>query len=143
MNQLYLEVAEWRKPKIEEATEIFSEPGRIIQYEGGTKVDYSSHWFVFAKAEYGGYVLYVKNGGGEERLNLSHRIKAIVPALNAMSSDERFLMFWEMMDIEHKARREAAANEAMRYQAAFVDGRLKKRKLPAQGRVRVWIEPKL
>lgn len=139
---LRTETAEWRKPKLVEGDiEIFSEPGRVIRYNEHTAVDYASHWFVLTKAQFGGYSLYVKHGGGEERLNLRHKMREILPGLHAMTSDQRFLLFWTLKDIDHEAAREARESEAAKYRAAFVDGRLKKRKLPARGVVKVWIEP--
>jgi hypothetical protein len=39
------------------------------------------------------------------------------------------------------SRRAGADSTAAEYRRAFAEGRLKKRKMPARGAVKVWIEP--
>lgn len=137
------ELDEWRKPKIEEGEkELFSEPGRVLPGGSNYSVDYRSHWFVVTKGEYGGYALHVKHGGGQERVKLPYFMLTLAPGFAELTSDQRFLLFWALLDVHHNAQREAKEIEAGRYRVAFVEGRLKKRKYPRQATIKVWIEPK-
>lgn len=52
-----------------------------------------------------------------------------------------FLLCWYLIDSAKTNRQFGYENAKQEYTTAFVDGRLKKRKLPAQGKVKVWIEP--
>ncbi len=126
----------WRQPKIEEGDAlIFSEHGRVLD-----NTCYRSHWFCVVKAQHGGYFLLVKHGGGEERFQIgwSNRIaSALVP----LDSDSRYLLLYTLYHAHSTAKREARENTSATYNKAFVDGRLKKRKFPARGITKVWIEP--
>jgi hypothetical protein len=60
------------------------------------------------------------------------------------SQDDRgaFWLCWYLIDVARSAHAAGRQEAAKEYREAFVDGRLKKRKLPARDDVKVWIEPK-
>ena len=135
----------WRQPPTEAGEEVvLHEPGRIVPHSaddpirGGT--DCRSHCFKVVKPEYGNYTLVVSHGAGVERVGLGWR-RVVVDGLAAMDSDARFRFLWMILDVHHNAERAAAEKTAAHYRKAFVEGRLKKRALPKQGKVKVWIEP--
>ncbi len=129
----------WREPKMQD-TDVLkrSECGRIV-----FNIDYRSHWFVLVKGQFGGHALLVKHGGGEERIQMpmcnDGQLARIIASLN---SDDAYLLMHHLFDIHKDARRAGESATATEYRHAFVDGRLKKRKHPAKGVVKVWIEPK-
>jgi len=129
----------WRKPTIKAGdVELFSEYGRIIG-----NVDYRSHWFVLVKSETGSQAaLIVKHGGGEERIPLGYTSGLnAVKSFSALDSEGRYLTMHLLYRIHTEARRMAAEETRATYNRAFVDGRLKKRKLRGVASVKVWIEP--
>jgi hypothetical protein len=137
MTLIPYETEAWREPKhYETDTVVCSEHGRIAY-----NIDYRSHWFVLVRGEFKHYALLVKHGGGEERIPM--------PAVNfgftadvifSLPSDERYLMLHHLYDVYLHARREAEDATAAKFKRAFVDGRLKKRRLPRRGYTKVWIE---
>ena len=124
---------------------VFDEPGRICyrteERKPGSGVDCRSHWFRIVKNG-GAYALLVHHGGGEERIALGYSYKAgpIAEGMALMSSDARYWLMHQMLDLNHDAKR---ATES-RYHSAFVNGRLKKRRVSggsrAMARYSVWIE---
>ena len=48
---------------------------------------------------------------------------------------------WTFLDVHHAAETKGAQDAARTYREAFVDGRLKKRRLPSKNATKVWIEP--
>jgi hypothetical protein len=134
----------WREPKPDEDdTVIFSEHGRSLD-----KTDYRSHWFMMVKAQVGGYSLLVHHGGGQERFDLGHlhfyrgEYSRIIRAMEAMDTDARYLMLYTFYDIATDARRREGARVAAEMKLAFVEGRLKKRKIRGQSAYKVTIEPR-
>lgn len=126
-----------RQPVIEAGDiEVYSEHGRDIE-----NVCYCSHWFKIVRAEFGGFYLLVRHGGGEERVRLSHK-KIVINSLAKLESDERYLLMWQMLDIKHESERAAISETRQEIEEAFVGGRLKKRYYPKRGITKVWIEPK-
>ncbi len=127
---------EWRKPTLHpDDAEVFSECGRICY-----NIDYRSHWFVLIQSR-GLFTLIVKHGGGEERINMPRvNFKVTAQAMIHLSSDDRYVMLHSLYDIHKQAKRDAETETAQEYRKAFVDGKLRKRKLPARGVVKVWIE---
>lgn len=136
MSERY-ELEAWREPKRLETDELIrSEHGRIAY-----NIDYRSHWLTLVKGEHRHYAILVKHGGGEERLELTAvNASVIAGIIAALSSDEAYLLMYKMIDIHKAAAKTAMEETATKYRAAFVDGRLKKRKLPAQGVTKVWID---
>jgi hypothetical protein len=112
---------------------IHDEPGRC-----GHGTDSHSHHFRLVKARYGGYSLLVRHGSGDQRVGLGYR-RAIPDLAATLDSDARYWLFqalWHtVQDAEVAAR---AACTAMWRQAA-ADRRIKTRRLPARGTVKVWI----
>jgi len=71
-------------------------------------------------------VLYVRHGGGWQRLRLDDKITMAMTSLIALDRGrEAFFLAWGLFD----AVRDATATEWMRVAGAFVDGRLKKRRV--------------
>jgi hypothetical protein len=130
------ELEAWRAPTLQEGdVEIFSEPGRIA-----FNVDYRSHWFKLVQVRCGWYYLLVQHGGGEERHKLATKPQ-FVETLACLSSDLRYLTLHNYLNIIHEAQSVARYNAIDEYRKAFVDGRLKKRKMPGRDVCKVWIEP--
>ena len=92
------------------------------------------------KPRFANYTLIVQHGGGVERVDLGYS-RRTVNAFDHMDSDTRFRLMWSILDVHTNAQREAAAATARTFQDAFIQGRLKKRHLPARGTTKVWIEP--
>jgi hypothetical protein len=129
------ETVEGRKPTIGlEDKELFSEHGRILD-----NVCYRSHWFVLVKAEYGGFFLLVKHGAGEERISLGFS-KKYQTMMQQMDSDTRYYMMHALMQAWHDGEKKGRNEATAVYRTAFAEGRLKKRKLPNQSKIKVWIE---
>jgi hypothetical protein len=82
----------------------------------------------------------VNHGGGWEVWRGDYMLAA---ALARYGDDDMgaFWLCWYLIDIARTARKIGAEATAAEYKQAFVDGRLRKRKLPAQGKIKVWIEP--
>ncbi len=68
--------------------------------------------------------------------------KVTAAIIASLPSDEAYLLMHHLFDINYNAKKAAHDATAYEYREAFVDGRLKKRKLPARGVVKVWIEDK-
>lgn len=131
-----------RRPTIpEDEAIIFDEPGRVLPPlkgdHGGTCC--RSHHFVVTRPRFGRPTLRVKHGGGEESWPLGWDQRA-VDGLDKLPSDERYRLLWVIMDAHKDSARQAAEQTARRYEQAFVDGRLKKRKRRGSDRYKVWIE---
>jgi hypothetical protein len=131
----------WRAPTLVDGDElIFCEHGRILDAQTDRGVDCRSHWFRVVKSRLGLYLLLVKHGGGEEHIPFGYS-RRTVEALHPLSSDARYWLLHEFYRMHRDSREITVRETVTRYQKAFVDGRLKKRKLPARGVVKVWIEP--
>jgi len=115
---------EWRQPTEQAGdTVIFSECGRITH-----KTDFRSHWFKVVKQEYGPACLLVKHGGGEERLRLDYKAEKLIALWSVFTSDERYMMLHMIFDLIKDATGNAKNETARKYQLAFLEGRMKKRK---------------
>jgi len=110
--------------------------GRVIN-----NVCYRSHYFRLVGVKHGGSALLVKHGGGEQRINLKWPPRQLIEGLRDMEPEAQYLALHLIHKISGDAARDAAGNTAKLYEQAFVDGRLKKRKMPRQQAVKVWIEP--
>lgn len=133
-----------RAPALAEGDEmIYCEHGRILyrtpEKKPGDGVDCRSHWFRVVKNG-GMYSLLVRHGGGDERVRLGYAYKQPETIFGPLESDARYWLMHILLDVHHNAERAAAASTASAYKAAFVDGRLKKRKLRGQAAVKVWID---
>jgi hypothetical protein len=134
----------WRQPQAADDEEtLFHEPGRVLPsiHDDVRATDCRSHCFKIVKPRHGDYTLIVRHGGGVERVNLGYS-RRIVNAFRQMDSDSRFRLMWTFLDVYHAAKTEAADATAKTYREAFVEDRLKKRRLPARNATKVWIEPR-
>jgi len=151
-NYSYLE-REWRAPAVDEDDEIvFDEPGRVLPPSkaqcqiGGIMqhgTDCRSHYFRVTRPDpnkfSGKFRLWVQHGSGTESWDLDYD-RRTVEALRELDSDSRYRILWVIM-YAHKTSFEAGAYQAAdRYRTAFVEGRLKKRKVRGSEACKVWIE---
>jgi hypothetical protein len=126
----------WRAPKIKEGdTVLFSECGRVLD------CDYRSHWFMLVKPKFGFYTLLVHHGGGEERIVLT-TFNHIVGILGTLDTHQRYLLLHLLFSIQREARSNATQETANAFKVAFVEGRLKKRKVRGQSAYKVTVETK-
>lgn len=82
----------------------------------------------------------VHHGAGWEVWQGDYMVAA---ALARFGADDMgaFWLCWSMIDLAREAKGAGAEETAAEYRRAFVEGRLRKRKLPGQGKVKVWIDP--
>lgn len=135
------ETADWRAPTVPEGDAIlFDEPGRVLVLKpaGNYDVCYRSYWFRVTRGQFGRPTLRVKHGGGEESWSLPDEL---VKVLAVLDSDARFFVLHAFMDAHKSSARTARESEAGKWRQAAADKRIKTRKLPRQGVVKVWIEP--
>ena len=132
------ETEAWRSPSEDkDETVLFSEHGRILH-----NTCYRAYWFKIVRGgHFGKSYLIVKHGGGQERIALGYRFELLQPAFEAMDSDTRFLMMFEIFTVQGEQAREAAAQQAHYYQRAFLEGRLKKRR--KNNRIRCEVLPEI
>jgi len=132
----------WRAPSVPRGeTILFDEPGRVWDRKsagGNYDVCYRAYHFRVTKCD-GISTLRVKHGGGEEAWRLG---SAMEHALATMSSDARFFVLHAIMCAHHESARREREFTAHEYREAFVEGRLRKRKVRGQAQVKVWIEPR-
>lgn len=115
-------------------------PGFVFE-----NVTYESHTFWLHHVAYArtasdcGILIRVRHGGGWEAWRgdkMLSRIFARIP-----DDHGAFWLCWSLADLERESRAAGYGLAADTFTKAFVDGRLRKRALPKQGRVKVWIEP--
>jgi hypothetical protein len=111
---------------------LFDEPGRC----GGT----DSHAFHYRLVEHCGISLLVRHGGGDERLSLS-TTPAMLQTLTALDSNARYWIFNAIFHAHHDAARDARIVEADTWRTAAAEKRIKTRKFPSRGIIKVWIDP--
>jgi hypothetical protein len=116
-------------------TLIFDEAGRC----GG--LDCHSHHFRVVKTSVMYWIL-VRHGGGNERFNLPTTFRLSLPALQAMTSNERYWLLHTIYSTRRDGEQYGAGRMDERYRAAFAEGRLKKRKMPGRAAFKIWIESK-
>lgn len=112
-------------------TLLFDEPGRC----GGM----DSHCHHYRLVRRYGTELLVRHGGGDERIRVS------LPrgfSFEAMDSNTRYWMLNAMYHAYSDGRQSGSIETARDYRTAFAEGRLRKRALPKQGKVKIWIDPK-
>ena len=111
---------------------LYDEPGRC----GGT--DSHSHHVRVIHPRFGGYVLAVRHGGGDEHVPLGHDAK-LIRALANMDSDGRYWLLIRIFHIWKNATHAAAEKTAAAWRSAAAEKRIKTRKTRAG--VKVWINP--
>jgi hypothetical protein len=121
-------------PALQEGDElVYDEPGRC----GG--LDSHCHHLRVVKARYGGFKLRVRHGGGDEQIDLGSTRMAI-DALSQIDSDSRYWLLLRLYHVQNDAARQAAQRTAETYRQAFIDGRLKKRKMPGRDAYKITLE---
>jgi hypothetical protein len=114
-------------------TLLYDEPGRC----GG--LDSHCHHFRVVLAHGINYLL-VRHGAGDERIDLGSRPG--IKAFCGMDSTSRYWMLQMLYNVQHYAARDAERREHSRWTHAAAEKRIKTRKLPKSGTVKVWIEDK-
>lgn len=103
-------------------------------------MDYRAFYFRIVQDEFkSGRSLLVKHGGGQERISLGFYTHAVA-GFEQLTSDARYHMMHLLYRVHEDAVRMATDQTVMRYNTAFAEGRLKKRKVTGQNMVKVWIE---
>lgn len=85
------------------------------------------------------YSLLVRHGGGDERFRITST-KAFADGLAALDSNSRYWILSAMHSAHRDGADEAQEKESHRWRKAAADKRIKTRKFPARGVVKVWIE---
>ena len=116
-------------------TLLYDEPGRC----GG--LDSHSHHFRVVRTEYGGMVLLVRHGGGDERITAG-LFNVLSAPLAAMSSTDRYWVLHAIYEARGYGMRDAREKENARWRRAAAEKRIKTRKMPGRDAVKVWIEDK-
>ena len=115
---------------------LFDEPGRC----GG--IDAHSHHFRLVKAQYGGFGLLVRHGGGEETVNLGYAVvRQLIPAMREMDSTTRFWLLHTLYTTARDAGELAAGRMEHRWRVAAAEKRIRTRKRRGQNLVEVGIVP--
>jgi hypothetical protein len=120
-----------RRPTIPEGDIIlFEEPGRIIPGTGMvTGTDFRSHYFILSVPFEGGpAVLWVQHGAGEQHWPVGGAAR-LCGVLGALDSDRRFAVLYALHDAHQTSFHQGVATASARYETAFVEGRLRKRKV--------------
>lgn len=111
---------------------LFDEPGRC----GG--LDGHSHHFRIVKRNRIMPFLLVAHGGGEERIELFSLAPAVLADLD---SNQRYWMMYALFRAYRDGTQKATDTERIKWMKAAAEKRIKTRKQPARGNVKVWIEP--
>jgi hypothetical protein len=116
-------------------TLVYDEPGRC----GG--IDSHSHHYRLCETR-GRYYLRVRHGGGDDAVPLSLYGNGLKEAIAALDSNARYWLFNTIYSAHREAEKRGAELEDYRWRLAAAQKRIKTRKQPGQGLVKVWIEPK-
>lgn len=120
---------------------IYDECGRCKpQIDGTGSVDYHSYHFRLVNS-FDLICLLVRHGGGDKRIEIGYSYMRIAELLEPMDSDRRYMMMHAFYSVYMDTERRARETETARWEQAAADKRIKTRRLTAQGRVKVWIEP--
>lgn len=130
-------------------TYTFEPPATAVRLKGFVRegVTYESHTFFVDFGKAGSRTgpdatLYVRHGGGWESLNVRHMTSmALKSLLDAGDTTSAFFLCWELFEQVGNAFTAGARDASERFRKAFIDGRLKKRKLRNREAAQVWIEP--
>jgi len=113
---------------------LYDEPGRC----GG--LDSHSFHFRIVK-QFGTHYLLVRHGGGDERIRLGSRPG--IEVIAKLNSNDRYWILQQLYHVQQRQADEASQNTASKYRSAFVEGRLKKKKVRGQNAYKVTIDPKV
>jgi len=134
-------------PELAEGDQLlFDEPGRCGGRNPDAKpgemgaggLDCHSHHYRLVR--HCGLALLVRHGGGDKRIRLSSTW-AFEQALNSLDSNDRYWVFNALYHAQNDAASHARETERMDWKTAAAEKRIKTRKYPARGVVKVWIEP--
>ena len=112
---------------------IYDEPGRC----GG--IDCHSHHFRLVEW-YASYNLLVRHGAGDERLMFPVTGGQLLPSLETMDSNTRYWLFHSIYSAYSDGRDRMRDELDAHWRAAAAEGRIRTRKLPKRGSVKVWID---
>lgn len=122
-------------PELQDSeTLLFDEPGRC-----GGQDSHSHHYRVISRAA--SLWLLVRHGGGDERMRLSNP-DAVKAALQALDSNGRYWVLGAIFHAQRDAETKAQQATAAIWRQAAAEKRIKTRKLPSRGIVKVWIKEK-
>jgi hypothetical protein len=111
---------------------LFDEPGRC-----GPGLDSHCHHYRLVKNC--GISLLYQHGGGNGRIRISST-STLLEAFGALDSNARYWIFNAIYHAQDDAASDARDRERATWQRAAAQKRIKTRKLPARGTVKVWIE---
>lgn len=119
---------------------VFDEPGRVLVLKprGNYDVDYRSHYLRVTKGEFGGHMLRVRHGAGDESWRLDDTAVAV---LRELDSDARYFLLYAIMRANTDSARAARDATSREWRQATADGRVRRRKVRGQNSYRVSIEP--
>lgn len=84
----------------------------------------------------------MRHGGGTEYYAMDcHLLELHVDSILALDDRTLYAMLYFAWDVRDKAITYGAERASDCFRQAFVEGRLKRRKIPGQNRFKVWIEP--
>jgi hypothetical protein len=117
-------------------TLVYDEPGRC----GG--IDAHSHHFRLVRDRYAiGHSIRVRHGGGEECIGLGCTAEQFIPNLAALDSNARFWWMYLLYSAHQDGARHAERATDHKWRLAAAEKRIRTRKMPGRGMVKVWIEP--
>lgn len=121
-------------PKLEDGdTILFDEPGRC----GGID-SHSFHYRLITR--YGDVALLVRHGMGDECISHLANGKAILNTLQSLDSNGRYWLFNAIFHAQSDSARRSKESTSEVWRKAAAEKRIKTRKYPVKGIVKVWIE---
>lgn len=118
----------------DDATILYDEPGRC----GG--MDCHCHHYRVVQHHSGVVYLYVRHGGGDQKMAMTGAESTILGTLASLDSNARYWMLSMMYHLAEHAARDAHAEECERWRRAAAEKRIKTRKQRGTTAVKVWIE---
>ena len=115
-------------------TLLYDEPGRC-----GAGDSHAYHFRI--TLECGRIWLLVRHGGGDRRMTFGWG-KGITGPLTALDSNSRYWLLCAAFHGMNSAAQEARDLERAEWQQAAAEKRIRTRKQPRRGFIKVWIEPK-
>jgi len=115
---------------------LYDEPGRC---NPGCGDSHAYHFCVTADGARAS--LLVRHGAGDERMEFGRA--CTLPILTRLDSTDRYNLFAAIFHSQSKAVRDAREAERMLWKEAAAEKRIKTRKQPSRGVVKVWIEPRI
>ena len=117
---------------------VYNVPGPVIRGQNHD-VTYESYNLSLV-SHYSTYLLLVRHGGGQERIELGTTGRYLKDILPKLPEVEAFSVLFTIYKAYSKGKMVAASETESKYRLAFAEGRLKKRKIRGQDRCKIWIE---